>query len=62
MILWRDRIGLLGSDAVFLPGIVAAARAAEDAKWKALSVTTDFDGLEDFADTPVAKLLVAQGS
>jgi len=36
---------LLGSDAVFLAGVVASARMAEDAKWKALSVSTDFDGL-----------------
>ena len=32
---------LLGSDAVFLAGAVAAARAAEDAKWKPLSLSTD---------------------
>lgn len=34
---------LLGSDAVFLAGLAAAARAEEDAKWKTLSVSTDFD-------------------
>ena len=45
---------LLGSDAVFLAGVNAAARAEEDAKWKALSVSTDFDGLVDFSETPVA--------
>jgi hypothetical protein len=36
---------LLGSDAVFLAGVAAAERAGEDAKWKALSLSTDFDGL-----------------
>jgi len=53
---------LLGSDAVFLAGAVASARMAEDAKWKALSVSTDFDGLVDFAETPIAKRLVAKRS
>jgi NAD(P)-dependent dehydrogenase (short-subunit alcohol dehydrogenase family) len=49
---------LLGSDAVFLAGVVAATRAAEDARWQALSRSTDFDGLGDFKDTPVAKMLL----
>ena len=53
---------LLGSDAVFLAGAVASARMAEDVKWKALSVSTDFDGLVDFAETPIAKRLVAKRS
>jgi hypothetical protein len=53
---------LLGSDAVFLAGVVAATRAAEDAKWQALSVSTDYDGLVDFAETPIARMLVAKGS
>ena len=35
---------LLGSDAVYLAGLVAAQRAAEDAKWKQLSLSTDFEG------------------
>jgi NAD(P)-dependent dehydrogenase (short-subunit alcohol dehydrogenase family) len=48
---------LMGSDAVFLAGQFAAARAREDAKWRALSASTDFDGLGDFADTPIAKQL-----
>jgi NAD(P)-dependent dehydrogenase (short-subunit alcohol dehydrogenase family) len=48
---------LIGSDAVFLAGRSAAARAEEDAKWKALSVSTDYDGLTDFADTPIAKMI-----
>ncbi len=47
---------LLGSDAVFLAGMVATARAAEDEKWRALSLTTDFDGMPDFAQTPYAKM------
>jgi NAD(P)-dependent dehydrogenase (short-subunit alcohol dehydrogenase family) len=49
---------LLGSDAVFLSGVNAAARAEEDAKWKELSLSTDFDGLGDFAETPVARMLM----
>ena len=49
---------LLGSDAVFLAGVNAAARAEEDAKWKALSLSTDFDGLGDFSQTPVARSLI----
>ena len=53
---------LLGSDAVFLAGVVASARMAEDAKWKALSVSTDFDGLVDFAETAIAKRLVGKRS
>jgi hypothetical protein len=48
---------LLGSDAVFLADLAAKQRAAEDAKWRTLSVTTDFDGLEDFGETPVGKML-----
>lgn len=51
---------LLGSDAVFLAGVVAAARAEEDVRWKAISMSTDFDGLVDFAETPIAKMLVAK--
>jgi len=35
---------------------------AEDAKWKALSVSTDFDGLLDFAETAIAKRLVGKRS
>jgi NAD(P)-dependent dehydrogenase (short-subunit alcohol dehydrogenase family) len=53
---------LLGSDAVFIAGLVAAARVEEDAKWKALSVSTDFDGLTDFAETPVARMLTPKRS
>ena len=53
---------LLGSDAVFLAGVVAAARAAEDARWKPLSLSTDYEGLVDFAETPVAKMLLATRS
>ncbi|MDI3288502.1 oxidoreductase [Polyangium sp. 15x6] len=50
---------LLGTDAMFLAKITAAAQAAEDAKWASLSASTDFDGLGDFADTEVAKMLLA---
>jgi NAD(P)-dependent dehydrogenase (short-subunit alcohol dehydrogenase family) len=46
---------LLGSDAVFLAAAAATERAGEDARWKALSLSTDFDGLGDFALTERAK-------
>src|ERR1700686_1197438 len=36
---------LLGSDAVFLASVFSAARAKEDAEWKEISLSTDFDGL-----------------
>ena len=49
---------LLGSDALFLAKLVSARLAAEDAKWADLSRSTDFDGLADFAETPVAKMLL----
>jgi NAD(P)-dependent dehydrogenase (short-subunit alcohol dehydrogenase family) len=48
---------LLGGDAVYLAELVARQRAEEDAKWRSLSVTTDFDGLVDFRETPVGKML-----
>jgi NAD(P)-dependent dehydrogenase (short-subunit alcohol dehydrogenase family) len=50
---------LIGSDAVFLAATVAAARAKEDERWKALSLSTDFDGMGDFSETPIAKMLLA---
>jgi NAD(P)-dependent dehydrogenase (short-subunit alcohol dehydrogenase family) len=40
---------LVGRDAVFLAAAAAAERAEEDARWKDLSVSTDYDGLGDFA-------------
>lgn len=49
---------LLGSDAVFLAEAVANKRRAEDEHWRSLSVSTDYDGLVDFAQTPVARMLV----
>ena len=48
---------LLGSDAVFLASLCSAERAKEDAEWKDLSLSTDFDGLVDFSETPIAKML-----
>jgi NAD(P)-dependent dehydrogenase (short-subunit alcohol dehydrogenase family) len=48
---------LLGSDAVFLASVFSAKRAKEDAEWKELSRATDFDGLADFSETPIAKML-----
>jgi NAD(P)-dependent dehydrogenase (short-subunit alcohol dehydrogenase family) len=53
---------LLGSDAVFLAPLAAAERAEEDAKWKALSVSTDFDGLTPFSETPIAKMMTRKRS
>lgn len=50
---------LLGTDALFFARMVTAERAAEDEKWAALSASTDFEGLSDFADTEVAKMLLA---
>lgn len=48
---------LLGSDAVWLAPQVASARATEDATWRDLSVSTDRDGLPDFAETEVARMV-----
>jgi NAD(P)-dependent dehydrogenase (short-subunit alcohol dehydrogenase family) len=48
---------LIGTDAVFLAGVFLEARRQEDEKWRALSTSTDYDGMGDFADTPLAKLL-----
>jgi NAD(P)-dependent dehydrogenase (short-subunit alcohol dehydrogenase family) len=48
---------LLGTDAVFLADLVAKRRAAEDARWRDLSVTTDFDGTAPFHETALAKAI-----
>jgi hypothetical protein len=48
---------LLGSDAVFLASLFSAERAKEDAAWKELSLSTDFDGLADFSETSIAKIM-----
>ncbi len=48
---------LIGTDAVFLAGLFLDARREEDEKWRALSSSTDYDGMVDFADTPLAKQL-----
>jgi NAD(P)-dependent dehydrogenase (short-subunit alcohol dehydrogenase family) len=53
---------LLGTDALFLARAVSAERTAEDEKWKALTASTDVDGVGDFADTPIAKMLLAARS
>jgi hypothetical protein len=42
--------------------IAIAERAEEDEKWKPLSVSTDFDGMVGFAETPMAKALVPKRS
>jgi len=51
---------LIGSDAVFMAALVAKARAEEDAAWKGISLSTDFDGIPTFAETPVAQYLLSQ--
>jgi len=48
---------LLGSDAVYVAELVAKQRAGEDARWRSLSVTTDFDGLPEFRETAVGQML-----
>ncbi|HEX9448186.1 MAG TPA: oxidoreductase [Dongiaceae bacterium] len=50
----------LGSDAVFLARVAGEARLATDLKWQALGRSTDFDGLTDFAETPLAQALAQQ--
>ncbi len=50
---------LLGTDAIFMARKVAAERAAEDEKWRSLGASTDYEGLPDFADTPMARMLLA---
>ncbi|MCP3102035.1 oxidoreductase [Myxococcus sp. K15C18031901] len=50
---------LLGSDAVFFAEAVANKRKAEDEHWRSLSVSTDYDGQVDFAQTPIAQMLVS---
>jgi NAD(P)-dependent dehydrogenase (short-subunit alcohol dehydrogenase family) len=49
---------LLGTDAVFLADLVARQRAAGDARWKELSLTTDFAGMPPFHETEMAKAIV----
>lgn len=49
---------LLGTDAVFLAELVARRRAADDARWREVSVTTDFDGMPAFDTTPVARAML----
>jgi NAD(P)-dependent dehydrogenase (short-subunit alcohol dehydrogenase family) len=51
---------LLGTDAVFLAADVLRRRGEEDARMRSLSVTTDFDGMVDFADTPIAAMLTGK--
>jgi NAD(P)-dependent dehydrogenase (short-subunit alcohol dehydrogenase family) len=48
---------LLGSDAVWLAPRIAETRAAEDAAWREVGSSTDLDGVGDFADTPVARMV-----
>jgi NAD(P)-dependent dehydrogenase (short-subunit alcohol dehydrogenase family) len=49
---------LLGADAVFLAGTIAAGRAAEDARWRDLSLSTDLDGALPFEATAMGKHIV----
>ncbi|MFI0544340.1 SDR family NAD(P)-dependent oxidoreductase [Streptomyces sp. WSLK1-3] len=48
---------LLGSDAAWLAPQIAEARAAEDAAWHEVSISTDLDGLGHFAETSVARMV-----
>jgi NAD(P)-dependent dehydrogenase (short-subunit alcohol dehydrogenase family) len=48
---------LLGSDAAWLAPQYAEARAAEDAEWQQLTLSTDFPGLGDFSETAVARMV-----
>jgi NAD(P)-dependent dehydrogenase (short-subunit alcohol dehydrogenase family) len=48
---------LAGSDAVFLAKQAARLRAAEDLRWVAESSATDCEGLGDFAESDIAKML-----
>jgi NAD(P)-dependent dehydrogenase (short-subunit alcohol dehydrogenase family) len=50
---------VMGSDAAFLARLAASERAEEDAAWHDISISTDFDGMMSFAETPVAKALAA---
>ena len=50
---------LLGSDAVFLAERITEQRRVEDARWKDLSLSTDRDGSIPFAETEVAKAILA---
>jgi NAD(P)-dependent dehydrogenase (short-subunit alcohol dehydrogenase family) len=51
---------LLGSDAVFLAPLFSAERAKQDAEWKELSLSTDFDGLADFSETSIATMMAGK--
>jgi NAD(P)-dependent dehydrogenase (short-subunit alcohol dehydrogenase family) len=51
---------LIGTDAVFLAQVFAAQRAEEDATWRALGESTDFDGSVPFSETPVARMLAGK--
>jgi NAD(P)-dependent dehydrogenase (short-subunit alcohol dehydrogenase family) len=48
---------LLGTDAISGAAAAAAERAEEDARWKALSMSTDYDGFGDFTATHGAKAI-----
>jgi hypothetical protein len=49
-----------GSDAVLFANQVGRLRAAEDSRWAAESRSTDFAGLEDFAESDVGKMLTVR--
>jgi NAD(P)-dependent dehydrogenase (short-subunit alcohol dehydrogenase family) len=49
---------IIGSDAVVVAERMAAERAREDAQWHDLSMSTDFDGMPPFAETPVGRLML----
>jgi NAD(P)-dependent dehydrogenase (short-subunit alcohol dehydrogenase family) len=49
---------LLGSDALAIAEMITATRSAEDAKWRELTISTDYPGLPPFAETPVGKAIM----
>ena len=46
---------LLGSDAVAVAAAAESQRAREDAQWRDVSMSTDFDGLRPFGETAVGQ-------
>ncbi|UJR82870.1 oxidoreductase [Sandaracinus amylolyticus] len=53
---------LLGTDAVYLAEWVAEKRAAEDARWRELASSTDFDGMAPFATTELGRAVTRGGA
>ena len=51
---------LAGADALLFATQAARLREAEDARWAAESRSTDFAGLEDLAESDIAKMLTTR--